>query len=392
MKAVAWHGPGQITLDEVPDPTIRERGDAIVRLTMSAICGTDLHMIRGTFPGMSDGRVLGHEGVGVVEEVGPEVRAFRPGDRVVVPSTLCCGSCAYCRAGYTSQCDRANPHGPLAGTAILGGPDPAGGFDGMQAGFVRIPWAGANLIPVPDEVIDEQAIICSDVFPTGWYGARLAEVGRGDTVAVLGCGPVGQLAIASAWKLGAGRVLAVDEIPDRLDQARAQHAEPVDFSAEDPVEVLRELTGGVGPDRIVDAVGVDAYPPPGGETDIGEQSQASMGGELTWQHGTRPSQAARWAVSAVAKAGTIGVVGVYPPGFDTFPLGSAMNRNLTVHLGNCPHRSVIPPLLDMVATGALDPSAVVTRQEPVTDAIEAYRVFDEHQPGWVKVALEGLTR
>ncbi|MEJ2890925.1 zinc-binding dehydrogenase, partial [Actinomycetospora aeridis] len=197
----------------------------------------------------------------------------------------------------------------------------------------------------PDEVIDEQAIVCSDVFPTGWYGARLAEVGRGDTVAVFGAGPVGQLAIASAWKLGAGRVLAVDQVHDRLELARGQHAEPVDFSAEDPVEALRDLTNGVGPDRVIDAVGVDAYPPPSGEASEEEQREASQGGELTWRHGTRPSQAARWAVDAVAKAGTIGVIGVYPPGFDAFPIGSAMNRNLTVHLGNCPHRSVIPPLL-----------------------------------------------
>ncbi|MBA8826347.1 threonine dehydrogenase-like Zn-dependent dehydrogenase [Saccharopolyspora lacisalsi] len=391
MKAVVWHDRGKISLDNVADPGIRDRGDAIVRLTMSAICGTDLHMIRGTFPGMVDGTILGHEGVGVVEEVGDDVRNFRPGDRVVVPSTLCCGACTYCRAGYSAQCDRANPHGHLGGTAIFGGPEPAGPFDGMQAGYVRVPWAGANLVPIPDQVIDEQAIICSDVLPTGWFGAKLAEVTRGDTVAVFGCGPVGQLAITSAFKLGAGRVLAVDQVPDRLETARRQHADPIDFSREDPVETMRELTNGVGPDRVIDAVGVDAYPGPESETSESEQRAAAGGEAPTWHYGTLPSQAARWAVSGVAKAGTIGVIGVYPAGFDAWPIGSAMNRNLTVHLGNCNHRPLIPELLDMVASGVIDPSNVVTRQEPVTDAIEAYRVFDEQQPGWVKVALEGMT-
>ncbi|MGH3097380.1 MAG: alcohol dehydrogenase catalytic domain-containing protein [Streptosporangiales bacterium] len=391
MKAVVWHDRGKISLDDVADPALRDPGDAIVRLTMSAICGTDLHMIRGTFPGMGEGTVLGHEGVGIVEEAGPQVRGFRPGDRVVVPSTVCCGACAYCRAGYTAQCDRANPHGPLAGTAIFGGPEPAGPFDGMQAGYVRVPWASANLVPIPDSIIDEQAIICSDVFPTGWFGARLAEVTQGDTVTVFGCGPVGQLAITSAWKLGAGRVLAVDQVPERLEMARGQHAEPVDFSAEDPVGAVRDLTGGIGTDRVIDAVGVDAYPGPESKASEQEQRAAAGGGELAWHYGTLPSQAARWAVGAVAKAGTIGVIGVYPPGFDTWPIGSAMNRNLTVHMGNCNHRALIPQLLDMVASDVVDTSNVVTRVEPVGDAIEAYRVFDEQRPGWVKVALQGLT-
>lgn len=389
MKAVVWQGPGDIALREVPDPRLDEPTDAVVRLTMSAICGTDLHMIRGTFPGMAEGTILGHEGVGIVEEVGSEVRGFRPGDRVVVPSTICCGRCSYCRAGYTAQCDVANPNGALAGTAIFGGPAGAGPFSGMQAGYVRVPFASANLVSLPDEIIDEQAIVMSDVLPTGWFGARLAEVSRGDTVAVFGCGPVGQLAIASAWKQGANRVLAVDSVSGRLELARAQHAEPVDFTAEDPVEVLRSLTGGIGPDRVIDAVGVDAYTTADG--DRAEQEKASGGGPLEWAHGTFPSQAARWGVDAVAKAGTIGIIGVYPPPFDSWPIGSAMNKNLTVHMGNCNHRAVIPELVDMVATGRLDPSIVLEREEPITDAIDAYRVFDERRPGWTKIALEGLT-
>ncbi|MDR7300164.1 alcohol dehydrogenase catalytic domain-containing protein [Haloactinomyces albus] len=389
MKAVVWQAPGTVNLQEVPDPRVQQSTDAIVRLTMSAICGTDLHMIRGTFPGMAEGTVLGHEGVGVVEEVGSGVRAFQRGDRVVVPSTIACGTCSYCRAGYTAQCDTANPNGPLAGTAIFGGPEPTGGFAGMQAGYVRVPFANANLVALPDSIIDEQAIVISDVLPTGWFGARLAEVGTGDTVAVFGCGPVGQLAIASAWYQGAGRVLAVDSVAGRLETARRQHAEPVNFTSEDPVAMLRELTGGIGPDRVIDAVGVDAYPQDEGSRT--EQSQASGGGTLAWGHGTLPSQAARWAVQAVAKAGTLGVIGVYPPTFESWPIGSAMNKNLTVHMGNCNHRPLMPRLVDLVASGVLDPSVILERQEPVTDAVQAYQAFDQREPGWIKVALEGLT-
>lgn len=391
MKAVVWHGVGVISLDDVPDPTVKESTDAVVRLTTSAICGTDLHMIRGTLPGMVEGTILGHEGVGVVEEVGGDVRGFRPGDRVVVPATICCGACPQCRAGHTSQCDRANPNGPLAGTVMWGGPKGSGPVDGMQAGYVRVPFAGATLVPLPDSIVDEQAIICSDVLPTAWFGASIAGVSRGDTVAVFGAGPVGLAVVASAWKQGASRVLVVDEVADRLEKARSLHAEPVNFSTEDPVAVLRELTGGVGPDRVVDAVGVDAYPRPGDADDESGQQQASGGGELAWHHGTAPSQAMTWAVDAVAKCGTVGIIGVYPPGLDTFPLGAAMNKNLVVRMGNAHHRPLIPALLDMVAAGTLDPAGILTREEPVTDAVAAYRLFDQHAPGWVKIALHGLT-
>ncbi|OZM77209.1 alcohol dehydrogenase catalytic domain-containing protein [Pseudonocardia sp. MH-G8] len=394
MKAVIWQGPGDIAMSEVPDPQVQDGGDAIVRLTMSAICGTDLHMIRGTMPGMRPGTVLGHEGVGVVEEVGGSVRAFRPGDRVVIPSTICCGACSYCRAGYTSQCDVANPNGALAGTAFYGGPEPTGPFDGLQAQFARVPRADANLVPLPDTVSDEQAIILSDVFTTGFYGAQLAEVGPGDTVAVFGCGPVGQLAIASARHLGATRVFAVDGVPGRLEKARRQHVEPVDFTSEDPVAAIRELTGGIGADRVIDAVGVDAYAPPGAgdpERRTEELEEVSGGGDTAWNVGDAPSQASQWAVQAVAKAGTVGIVGVYPQTAASWPIGMAMNRNLTVKMGNCPHRALMPELIDIVAAGQLDPARAITEKEPMTDAVEAYRTFDAHEPGWVKVAVEPAT-
>ncbi|HEY4548582.1 MAG TPA: alcohol dehydrogenase catalytic domain-containing protein, partial [Pedomonas sp.] len=258
MKAIVFHGVGDIRIDEVPDPKIQDPADAIVRLTASAICGTDLHFIRGTVSGMKPGTILGHEGVGVVEEVGPNVRNFEPGDRVVIPSTIACGACSYCRSGYFAQCDIANPGGKRAGTAFFGGPEAAGGFDGLQAEKARIPFAHTGLVKLPDDVTDDQAILLSDIFPTGWFGAKLAEISKGDTVLVLGCGPVGQFAIASAKLLNAGRVFAVDCHEDRLAMARRQGAEVINYEKENPVEAILELTNGIGVDRAIDAVGIDA--------------------------------------------------------------------------------------------------------------------------------------
>ena len=239
-------------------PKIQDPTDAIVRLTASAICGTDLHFVRGTVPGMVPGTILGHEGVGIVEEVGADVRNFVPGDRVVVASTIACGACSYCRAGYHAQCDRANPNGPQAGTSFFGGPKETGPYQGLQAQFARVPFASVGMIRLPDEVSDDQAILLSDIAPTGYFGADIAEITRGDTVAVFGCGPVGQFAIMSARLLGAGRIFAVDMVPSRLEMAREQGAETIDFNKEHPVEALRRLTGGIGVDRAIDAVGVDA--------------------------------------------------------------------------------------------------------------------------------------
>lgn len=258
MKAVVFRGIGDIHLESVKDPKIKESTDAIVRLTASAICGTDLHMIRGTLPGMKSGTILGHEGVGVVEETGRGVRNLSAGDRVVIPSTIACGNCSYCRAGYYSQCDEANPLGKLAGTAFFSGPMETGSFDGLQAEYARIPFANVGPLKLPDEVTDDQAILLSDIFPTGYFGADLAEIKPGDTVAVFGCGPVGQFVIASAFLMNAGRVIAVDRIQSRLDMARGQGAEAINFDEEHPVLAIRELTGAIGVDRAIDAVGVDA--------------------------------------------------------------------------------------------------------------------------------------
>jgi threonine dehydrogenase-like Zn-dependent dehydrogenase len=402
MKAAVWHGVGEISLDDVPEPTLSEPTDALVRITASAICGTDLHFVRGSMPGMRPGTILGHEGVGIVEALGPEVRNFSVGDRVVIPSTIACGRCVYCRAGYYAQCDMANPNGRDAGTAFYGGPESTGPFDGLQAEYARVPYAHTNLVAIPPGVSDEQALMVSDIFPTAWFGARLAEVGSGDVVLVLGAGPVGQLAVLSARLQGAGRVLIVDGNADRLETARMQNAETIDFNAEDPLKVVAELTGGIGADRVIDAVGIDAQRPVSGpaaqrvddatagefdrERDQAAPRTGAQGSQ--WTPGDAPSQALRWAVEMVAKAGTIGIVGVYPPQHTSFPLGTAMNRNLTIQAGNCNHRRYVPGLLSRIAAGGADPTTVLSRQETLPSAIEAYEAFDRAEPGWTKVVLE----
>lgn len=401
MKAVVFHGVGDIRLEDVPEPRLKDPTDAIIRLTSSAVCGTDLHFVRGTMPGMKDGTILGHEGVGVVEQLGEGVRNLDPGDRVVVCSTIACGSCSYCRAGYFSQCDRANPNGPRAGTAFFGGPKETGAFNGLQAEKARIPFAHVGLVKLPDAVSDEQAILISDIFPTGWFGADLAEVKRGDTVAVFGCGPVGQFAIASARLKDAGRIIAVDRYEDRLAMGRRQSAETVNFEKEHPVEAILKLTDGIGVDRVIDAVGVDAMharegpaakeaaqQKPAFERERGKVAPEQHPHDGNWVPGDAPSQALEWAVQAVAKAGTIGVIGVYPPAAHTFPIGQAMNRNLTIKAGNCPHRRYVPMLVELVRIGAIDPVEILSRREPMTNVIDAYKAFDKREPGWLKVELK----
>ncbi len=400
MKAVVWHDVGKISLDEVPEPKIRDQFDAIVRLTASAICGTDLHMVRGTMPGMVAGTILGHEGVGIVEEVGKGVRNFQRGDRVVVPSTIGCGSCAYCRAGFYSQCDVANPNGAQAGTAFYGGPKETGPFNGMQAEFVRVPFSHTNLVKLPDSVSDDQALMISDIFTTGYFGAEMAHIEPGHTVAVFGCGPVGQFAIASALMMNAGRVLAIDTIPDRLEMARAQGAECIDFGAEDPVATIAELTGKIGVDRAIDAVGVDAVRPHSGPAAKESEKLApkfeqqvqeiapKTGSGTHFKPGDAPSQVLLWASKALAKAGTLSIIGVYPLTANAFPIGAALNRNLTIRAGNCNHRAYEPKLVSLVASGKFDPAKVITKREPMTSSIEAYAKFDAHEPGWIKTALD----
>lgn len=406
MKAVVFHGIGDIRLDRVSDPKLKTDSDAIVGLTASAICGTDLHMVRGTMPGMKPGTVLGHEGVGVVEECGNNVRNMRTGDRVLILSTIACGACSYCRAGYYAQCDKANPMGSQAGTAFFGGPAEVGGFDGLQAEYARVPYANVGLVKLPDEVTDDQAILVSDIFPTGYMAAELAEIQPGNTVCVFGCGPVGQFAIGSAKLMNAGRIFAVDCVASRLEMARVQGAEVINFDEEDPTEALRELTNGIGPDRAIDCVGVDAVAPHDGPAQHATSKLKRMRFKVeqkivapktnprrgNWEPGDAPSQVLDWMVDSVAKAGTISIVGVYPQSMYTFPIGKAMNRNLTIKMGNCNHRRYAPKLVDMVRAGVIDPSEILTQTGPLISAIEAYQNFDKRQPGWVKVMLDPVSK
>lgn len=396
MKAVVFHNIGDIRLEDVPEPVIQDSTDAIVRLTSSAICGTDLHFVRGTVSGMRKGTILGHEGVGIVEALGSDVRNLQIGDRVVIPSTIACGNCAYCRAGYYAQCDNANPNGKRAGTAFFGGPESSGPFHGLQAEKARIPFANIGLVKLPMEITNDQAILLSDIFPTGYFGAKLAEVTPGDTVAVYGCGPVGQFAIASAKLLGAARVFAIDRHQDRLNMAQAQGAEIINFEQENPVETLLRMTGGIGVDRAIDAVGVDAehaHDCSKEQLRLFKQELAQIAPKTNpdgdnWKPGDAPSQALQWAVEALAKAGTLAIIGVYSEQSRQFPIGAAMNKNLTINMGNCHHRKYIPKLIELILNRQIDPSTILTHVKPMTDAIEAFKAFDRRDNGWVKVELQ----
>ena len=298
------------------------------------------------------------------------------------------------------MCDNANPNGP-GETAFYGGPEEAGGFDGMQAELVRVPFASVNLYGLPDDIDDDSALLLSDIFPTGYMAAELAEIKPGNTVAVFGCGPVGQFAIASAKLLRAGRIFAVDTIESRLEMARAQGAEAINFNQEDPVKAIKKLTEDIGVDRAIDCVGVDADHPHRGKGVAAAKKQEEEFAEErekiapktnedgdNWHPGDAPSQVLSWAVQALAKAGTLSIVGVYSSESKNFPIGDAMAKNLTIKMGNCNHRKYIPYLVQLVRSGVVDPAEVLTQQEPLTSAIEAYKQFDTRQPGWIKVKLD----
>ncbi len=285
---------------------------------------------------------------------------------MVIPSTVGCGYCSYCRAGYFSQCDVANPNGPRAGTVFFGGPKLNGSLNGLQAEYARIPYANIGPVILPDKVTDDQAILLSDIFPTGYFGAKLAEIASGNTVAVFGCGPVGLFAIMSAFLLDAGRVIAIDKVPSRLDKARELGAEVINFDEDDPVKTILDLTGGIGVDRVIDAVGIEAESPHAGPAaKQAKKMQAQHERELqvvapktkpegeSWHPGDAPSQVHEWAIQTVAKAGTLAIIGVYPQTYRFFPFGMAMNMNLTINAGNCNHRKYIPHLLNLVESGAV---------------------------------------
>jgi threonine dehydrogenase-like Zn-dependent dehydrogenase len=401
MKAVVFHSVGDIRLDDVKKPTIKDDFDAIIKITVSAICGTDLHFVRGTVGPMEKGTILGHEAVGIVESVGKKVRNFAEGDRVIVPSTVSCGYCPQCRQMHYSQCDVSNPNGRESGTAFFGGPKSSGPLPGCQAEFVRVPFANNNLVKLSDDVSDDKAILLSDIFPTAFFAADIAGVKPGSVVVILGCGPVGLFCIASAKLLGASRIFAIDGIPSRLAAARAQGAECIDFTNEDPFLVIKDITDGSLADIVIDAVGVDAYLPSSGpvakkfkkdvkdfEQELKKIAPKTKSNGNLWVPGNAPSLALRMAVDLLGKAGTLSIIGVYSEASEMFPIGKAMNKNLRIVMGNCPHRLYIPRLLELVKINGFDPTEILTQQPPLLDVIEAYQQFDLRNPGWIKVALQ----
>jgi threonine dehydrogenase-like Zn-dependent dehydrogenase len=400
MKAVVWHGVGKIKLDDVDEPTIKDDTDAIIKVTASSICGTDLHMVRGTMAGMKNGTILGHEAVGIVQSIGKEVQKINIGDRVVVCSTIACGKCKFCEAGEFACCDQSNPLGPEAGGAFFGGPIAAGSYDGLQAEMARIPYADTVLIKLPDSLPDEDAILCSDIFPTGYVGADMADVKHGDIVAVFGCGPVGQMAIASAKILGASKVIAVDNKPDRLETAKNQGAFVINYDEVDPVKALKVASNGFGPDSVIDAVGVDAE-----GAHHGPAAKRSMMGLIEniidqkvvaprsvalgdqFRQGDAPGQVLMWAVEAVRKSGIVSIIGVYPHPAKFFPVGLAMQKCLTVRMANCSHAKFIPLCLKTIVETGFKPSTILSSKQFIGDAIACYKHFDKREPGWVKVEL-----
>ncbi len=398
MKAVVFHGVGHIVVDEVDGPKLESATDAIIKIVSSSICGTDLHMLRGTMKGMKYGTILGHEAVGIVEKVGQSVKSVKVGDRVVACSTIACGECSYCKSQEYASCDRANPNGPDAGTAFFGGPEATGPFDGLQAERARIPYADTVLVKLPKDVTDADGLLCSDIFPTGYMGAEMADVKKGDYVAVFGCGPVGQMAIASAIYLGAKKVFAIDVLSDRLHVAQEQGAVAINFEKFDPVEKLKELTDGFGPDCVIDAVGIDAVRPHMGPASsivdvVGTVLEKAAGAPLAvlsgnhWQKGDGPQQVLEWCVDSVRKGGVVSIIGVYPETEDTFPIGKVMSKSLTIRAANCSHRKYIPKCLKMMDKSSFRPSVILSVFEGLENAVECYQHFDKREPGWLKVEL-----
>lgn len=389
MKALVWHGKEDVRIDTMPDPSIVDPTDAIVKITATAICGSDLHLFDGFMPGMKSGDILGHEPMGEVVEVGSAVKNLRKGDRVVVPFVIACGSCFFCERGLFAACDTSNPNAALAEKAMGHSPCAAlgyshllGGFAGGQAELLRVPYADVGPLKIESSLDDEQVLFLSDILPTGYMAAENAEIEPGDTVAVWGCGPVGQFAIQSAWLLGAGRVIAIDRVPERLALAeRVGKAEVVDFSKVDSVyEALQERTNGRGPDRCIDAVGCEAH-------STGTLDAVIDTAKKAVRLGTDRAHALREALFCCRKAGTVSIPGVYVGLLDNVPFGAAMNKGLTLKMGQTHMQKYMRPLLAMIEAGKFDPSAIVTHRLPLDRAPEAYETFRDKKDGCVKVVL-----
>ena len=389
MKAVTWHGTGDIRVDSVPDPIIADPTDVVIRITSTAICGSDLHLYDGFMPTMEAGDVLGHEPMGVVVEVGKQVKKLKQGDRVVVPFTIACGRCWFCEHEMFSLCDTSNPNAEMAKKAM--GQSPAalfgyshmlGGFAGGQAEYLRVPFADVSPLKIESDLPDEKVLFLSDIFPTGYMAAENCDMEKGDTIAVWGCGPVGQFAIQSAWMFGAGRVIAIDLVPERLEMAKHHgRAEIIDSSKDNVYDKLMEMTKGRGPDRCIDAVGAEAHGAGAIDAVLDKAKAAVM---LT----TDRAHVLRESIMCCRKGGTLSIPGVYIGFPDKIPFGALMNKGLTVKTGQTHVAKYHKKLLQKIEAREIDPSFVVTHVRPLSEAPELYKTFRDKKDGCIKVVLK----
>lgn len=387
MKALVWHGKNDIRCEAVPDPAIEHPRDAIIKVTACAICGSDLHIFDGVIPQMKSGDVIGHETMGEVVEVGSENGKLKVGDRVVVPFTISCGECFFCKRGYFSGCERSNPNREKA--AKLWGNSPAGlfgyshllgGYSGGQAEYLRVPYADIGPLKVPSSLSDEQVLFLSDIFPTGYMAAEFCDIQGGETIAIWGCGPVGQFAIKSAFLLGAERVIAIDTVPERLELARRSGALTLDFMSEDIYERIMELTAGRGADACIDAVGTEP------ETMASADSILDRIKVATFMGTDRP-HVLRQAIHCCGNFGVVSIVGVYGGFLDKIPMGSAINRGLTFRMAQTPVQHYMPKLLQLIEDGKIDPGFVVTHRASLQEGPELYKTFRAKQDGCIKAIM-----
>lgn len=393
MKALIWCAPYKVSVENVPEPRILNRRDAIVKVTSTAICGSDLHLVDGFIPFMKPGDIIGHEPMGIVEEVGPDVdkSKLKVGDRVVVPFPIGCGNCFFCRRELWSCCDNTNPNSAMAETmfgqataGIFGYSHLTGGYAGGQAEFLRVPLADVNCQVMPQDLTDHQLLFLSDIFPTGFMAAEACNIQPDDTVAVWGCGPVGQFTIRSAMLLGAGKVVAIDDgkkVPERLKMAADAGAITIDMHDEYVHDRLLDLTGGIGPDICIDAVGMEAH----GYYAL-ESAYDKIKTNLFME--TERPHALRQAIECCRKAGTVSIPGVYGGFADKIPLGALMNKGLTIKTGQTHVHKYVPRLLDYIRQGKIDPGFVVTHRLPLSQAPHAYDIFRAKQDNCIKVVLD----
>jgi len=390
MKAVCWMGVNKMSVENVPDPTILNPRDAIVKITSTCICGSDLHLYNGFIPTMEQGDIMGHEFMGEVVEVGPGIRPekLKVGDRVVVPFTIACGNCFFCKRQLWSCCNNSNPNYWIAEqmmgsspSGLFGYTHMLGGYAGGQAQYARVPFADVGPLKIPEGISDEKVIFLSDIFPTGYFGALNADIEEGDTVAVWGCGPVAQFAIRSAFMLGAERVIAIDRFDYRLQMAEQGGAETINYEeVDDVVQTLKEMTGNIGPDRCIDAVGMEAH-------DNSALYVIDRAKQALMMESDRPI-ALRQAIQACRKGGTVSVPGVYSGFDDNIPLGAFMNKALAMKTGQTHMMRYMQPLLDRIQAGDIDPSFVISHLVPIDKAPEMYRVFCNKQDNCTKVVLD----